>query len=105
MLRSRWPRRARTSAVLAAACVTLAGVGADPGYANSGLDAPYLGGVSGPQPARSVDLAGTWDFQTVQTTTCTAPAVPVGPQPCASASSSERTTIQVPGGGWVKQGF
>ena len=47
--------------------------------------------------------AGT--SRTVQTTTCTPPAIPVGPQSCVNAPASERTTIQVPGGGWVKQGF
>ena len=41
----------------------------------------------------------------MQTTTCSPPAVPVGPQPCMNAPASERTTIQVPGGGWIKQGF
>src|SRR3954447_9861877 len=105
MPRRRWLWRGRSSAVLAAACVTLAGVGAGPAFANSAFTPPYLGGVSGPQPAKSVDLAGTWDFQTVQTTTCTPAAVPVGPQPCVNAPSAEHTTIQVPGGGWVKQGF
>ena len=51
------------------ACAVMAGVaavslGASAGYANGTFDAPYLGGISGPRPARSVDLAGTWAFQT-----------------------------------------
>ncbi len=43
-----------------------------------------LDGVSGPRALRTVDLAGTWEF------------VPQGGAP---------TTIEVPGGGWYKQGF
>src|SRR3954453_12704771 len=105
MLRSHWRRRGHRIALLAAASLALAGIDASAGYANGTFDAPYLGGISGPRPARSIDLAGTWDFQTVQTTTCTPPALPVGPQPCVNAPASDRTTIQVPGGGWAKQGF
>src|SRR3954471_19681073 len=95
------PPPRRTWQVLAVV-VALLGLCAQPGYASSAINAPYLGGVSGPRPAKSVDVAGTWDFQTVQTTTCTPPAVPVGPQPCVNGPSSEHTTIQVPDGGWVK---
>ena len=46
--------------------------------------APALDGVSGPEPLAETDLAGTWDF---------------GPE------GQEATTIEVPGGGWFKQGF
>src|SRR5215831_8439704 len=42
------------------------------------FDYPYLSGVSGPQPSRTVDLAGSWDFETVMTTVC-AGGYPVGP--------------------------
>src|SRR4051812_41632729 len=105
MLRSHWRRRGHRIALLAAASLALAGIDASAGYANGTFDAPYLGGISGSRPARSVDLAGTWAFQTVQTMTCTPAALPVGPQPCVSAPASDRTTIQVPGGGWIKQGF
>jgi hypothetical protein len=104
-MESHWRRRARRTVLLAAASLTFVGTGAQPGYASGTFDAPYLGGVSGPEPAKSVDLAGRWDFQTVQTTTCTPSALPVGPQPCVNAPASARTTIQVPGGGWIKQGF
>ncbi len=69
--------------------------------------ADYLDGVTGPQPATSVDLAGTWDFEVVQTTECTGvfPSYPIGPQTCVDTPSDQMTTIQVPGGGWYKQGF
>lgn len=46
--------------------------------------APDLRSVSGPGALREVDLAGRWTF------------VPKG---------QAATTIEVPGGGWVKQGF
>src|ERR1700754_3738362 len=98
-------RRWRRIAPVAVAALTLVAVNAPAGYASGTFDAPYLSGISGPRPARSVDLAGTWNFQTVQTTTCSAPTVPVGPLPCTNAPASQRTTIQVPGGGWIKQGF
>src|SRR5262249_51514940 len=59
---------------------------------------------SGPQPSRTVDLAGSWDFETVMTTVC-AGGYPVGPlQNCVDTRVSQKTTIQGPGGGWVKQG-
>src|SRR4051794_38272615 len=105
MVQHRMRRRALACAVMVWAGVAAASFGAQPGYAAATFDAPYLGGVSGPRPVRSVDLAGAWGFQTLQTTTCSPAAVPVGPQPCVNAPASERTTIQVPGGGWVKQGF
>src|SRR3954471_7552211 len=105
MVQHRMRRRALACAVMVWAGVAAASFGAQPGYAAATFDAPYLGGVSGPRPVRSVDLAGTWGLETVQTTTCSPAAVPVGPQPCVNASASEHTTIQVPGGGWVKQGF
>src|SRR5262249_4448303 len=59
---------------------------------------------SGPQPSRTVDLAGSWDFETVMTTVC-AGGYPVGPlQNCVGTRGSQKTTIQVPGGRWGKQG-
>jgi Glycosyl hydrolases family 2, TIM barrel domain len=95
----------RRIAPLAAGALLCAAINAPAGYASATFDAAYLGGVSGPRPVRSVDLAGTWGFQTVQTTTCSPAAIPVGPQPCVNAPADRHTTIQVPGGGWVKQGF
>src|SRR3954463_3223066 len=100
---SRW-RRIAPVAVTALA-LALVATDASAGYASATFDAPYLSGVSGPRPSRSVDLAGTWNFQTVQTTTCSTPTVPVGPLPCTNTPASGRATIQVPGGGWIKQGF
>lgn len=71
--------------------------------------ADYLDGVSGPRPAASVDLAGTWDFTPVTNTVCTGGGqfgTTTGPMTCTSSpADGSRTTIQVPGGGWVKQGF
>ena len=97
--------RGRAWVIFAVVGSALLGVGAQPGYAGSTFDAPYLDGISAPEPARAVDLAGTWDFQTMQTTTCSPPVTPTGPVPCQNLPASRRTTIQVPGGGWVKQGF
>ena len=73
-----------------------------PSFANE-----YLDGVSGPVPTTSVDLAGTWDFEIVKETVCvdTIPFYPIGPVACTSTDSGIHTTIQVPGGGWFKQGF
>ncbi|MEX2194271.1 MAG: glycoside hydrolase family 2 TIM barrel-domain containing protein [Thermoleophilaceae bacterium] len=68
-------RRSRIVAA-AAALATLAAPGA-------ALAAPDLDGVSGPDALAEVDLAGRWTFE------------PAGGRP---------TTIEVPGGGWVKQG-
>ncbi len=45
---------------------------------------PDLDGVSGPRAAAELDLAGTWDF---------------------TPRGQAKTTIEVPGGGWYKQGF
>ena len=45
---------------------------------------PTLDGYSGPRPVQRIDLAGTWDFDPVE-----------------EASGS----IEVPGGGWYKQGY
>ena len=71
--------------------------------------ADYLDGVSGPRPARTVDLSGTWDFTPVTTTECVGGGrfgTTTGPMTCTSSpADGTRTTIQVPGGGWVKQGF
>jgi hypothetical protein len=67
----------------------------------------YLGGVSGPRPAENVDLAGTWQFDPVTTTTCTpGPRPTMGPMTCEDTPATEEsTTIEVPGGGWLKQGW
>ncbi|MFG2003918.1 glycoside hydrolase family 2 TIM barrel-domain containing protein [Spirillospora sp. NPDC048911] len=72
------------------------------------FSADYLGGVSGARPLAQVDLAGTWDFTPLKNTVCTGePARPTtGPMTCVdSPVSGVRTTIQVPGGGWLKQGW
>src|SRR4051794_5834140 len=70
------------------------------------FDAPYLDGVSGPRPATAVDLAGTWSFIPVTNTLCTNDAFGAGPMDCHDeAASRTQTTIAVPGGGWVKQGY
>ncbi|MEX2194270.1 MAG: glycoside hydrolase family 2 TIM barrel-domain containing protein [Thermoleophilaceae bacterium] len=63
-----------------AATVVAAGLAIAPGA----VAAPDLSGVSGPRPLETVDLAGTWDF---------------------APENGAATTIQVPGGGWYKQGF
>src|SRR5271165_5238454 len=80
---------------------------AEPAVALGGdFDHPYLDGVSGPQANRSVDLAGTWEFQPVMDTTCHNTGYPLGPQTgCVDTPLSQQTTIRVPGGGWVKQGY
>src|SRR5947207_140205 len=98
-----------TSVVIAVLAVGVSLLSPAPSFAASDFDARYLDGVSGPQPAISVDLAGAWDFQTVQTTSCpVSSGQTLGPQPnCVNipTPTSSTTTIQVPGGGWVKQGF
>lgn len=87
---------------------------ANPDLAHSGgtahptFEAGYLNGVGGVAPARAVSLAGAWDFTPVTTTVCTGGGpfgTTTGPMTCVdSAASGQRITIQVPGGGWLKQG-
>src|SRR4051794_13314883 len=64
--------------------------------------ADYLDGMSGPRPAKTVSLAGTWDFTPVTNTVCTGGGpfgTTTGPMTCVdSPASGQRTTIQVPGG-------
>ena len=72
--------------------------------------ASYLSGVSGPRPERTVSLAGTWGFTPITNTVCTGGGpfgTTTGPfLSCVdSPASGEQTTIPVPGGGWVKQGY
>ena len=73
------------------------------------FESDYLNGVSGPTPAKSVNLAGTWDFPPVTDTVCTGGGpfgTTTGPMTCVdSPASGQETTIQVPGGGWLKQGW
>jgi Glycosyl hydrolases family 2, TIM barrel domain/S-layer homology domain len=70
------------------------------------FEADYLDGVSGVIPTESVSLAGTWDFEVVTETDCVGIySYPIGPQKCTTTESDLETTIQVPGGGWHKQGF
>lgn len=90
--------------------VSAAGVSRGAGAASGPptFDHPYLDGFSGPEPAVSVNLAGTWQFETKLVTTCapTPPGIVFGPpEGCVDRPVAQRTTIQVPGGGWVKQGF
>ncbi len=90
--------------------VSAAGVSRGAGAASgpTTFDHPYLDGFSGPEPAVSVNLAGTWQFETKLVTTCapTPPGIVFGPpEGCVDTPVAQRTTIQVPGGGWVKQGF
>jgi hypothetical protein len=70
-------------------------------------DTPYLNGLSGPVPTQTVDLAGTWNFQTLMNTEChpISKVVHQGPQKCTDTNVSQNTTIAVPGGGWTAQGF
>ncbi|MGI8329539.1 glycoside hydrolase family 2 TIM barrel-domain containing protein [Actinomadura scrupuli] len=71
--------------------------------------APYLNGVSGPEPTRVVSLDGPWDFTPVTNTVCTGGGSfgsTTGPMTCVnSPAGKKKTTIQVPGGGWLKQGY
>ena len=73
------------------------------------FDADYLDGVSGAEPAEEVNLAGTWDFTPLTNTICTGGGrfgTTTGPSSHASTPlRGGPTTIQVPGGGWVKQGW
>ena len=73
--------------------------------------AHYLNGWSGVTPTRAVSLAGPWSFTPVQDTVCTGEASPTGalgsgPMDCHNSPAAEPPgIIQVPGGGWVKQGW
>ena len=74
------------------------------------FDADYLDGVSGAEPAEEVNLAGTWDFTPLTNTICTGGGrfgTTTGPfVSCVDfPAGGGPTTIQVPGGGWVKQGW
>lgn len=74
------------------------------------FDADYLDGVSGAEPAEEIDLAGTWDFTPLTNTICTGGGrfgTTTGPfLSCVDSPAGDGpTTIQVPGGGWVKQGW
>jgi hypothetical protein len=73
------------------------------------FEASYLNGFSGPQPAQTVGLAGSWDFTPVENTVCTPTGTQgtgTGPMDCRHLPLLESpSTIQVPGGGWVKQGW
>ncbi|PWD51773.1 beta-galactosidase [Serinibacter arcticus] len=92
------PQEATPAAAPAAAA-------ADDGPAPT-FEADYLDGVSGSVPTTSVSLAGTWDFEVVTETECASIyPYPIGPQRCTTTESDLETTIQVPGGGWHKQGF
>jgi hypothetical protein len=60
------------------------------------FDEPALDGVSGPRAIETLNLAGTWGFRP-EAAPGTAAAEPDG--------GTLATEIQVPGGGWAKQGF
>jgi hypothetical protein len=81
---------------------------AEPATAPS-FDAPYLDGISGAEPARQVNLAGRWNFKPLTNTVCTGGGqfgTTTGPMTCVdSPATSAPTTIDVPGGGWLKQGW
>lgn len=115
------PRRYAASTLVAAVTfVLLAGASAAPAAAAPTtrsaaaaapvFDADYLDGVSGARPAQEVDLAGTWDFTPLTDTVCTGGGrfgTTTGPfLSCVDSPAGDGpTTIQVPGGGWVKQGW
>src|SRR3954452_24654468 len=87
---ARLSRRRRRFAVLAALAIGLTGVLVAPAsYGDPApqaaqspskapqtgtaptFSAPYLNGVSGPQPARTVSLDGQWGFTPIKDTVCT----------------------------------
>jgi hypothetical protein len=105
--------RALTAIALAVSLAPSLGGGSAAAAPPTGTGAPtfeadYLDGVSGPRPATVSSLAGTWDFTPVTNTVCTGGGpfgATTGPMSCVdSPASGEPTTIQVPGGGWLKQG-
>ncbi|ROQ04633.1 glycosyl hydrolase family 2 [Rathayibacter sp. PhB93] len=107
-------RRLSVAAVVALAAALLspiiAGAPAIAAEAAPTFAAEYLDGVSGPQSAREVDLAGTWDFTPLTNTICTGGGIygtTTGPfVSCVdSPAPGGKTTIAVPGGGWHKQGW
>ena len=108
--RRRW--RTASLAVLALVAAGLAPVlaGAPVAAAEPAptFEQPYLDGHSGPEPTRSVSLAGTWTFTPIKDSVCAgaSPFNPTGPLTCVDSPATEApTTIQVPGGGWLKQGW
>ena len=80
-----------------------------PDQAHPTFAAGYLDGVSGTPPERTVSLAGTWAFTPLTNTVCIGGGpfgTTTGPMTCTdSPASGEEATIQVPGGGWLKQGY
>jgi beta-galactosidase/beta-glucuronidase len=109
------PRRRWRTASLAAIALMAAGLapalaGAPVAAAEAAptFEQPYLDGHSGPEPVESVSLAGTWGFAPIKNSVCAgaSPFNPTGPLTCVhSAATGGPTTIQVPGGGWHKQGW
>ena len=114
--------RRRMLAALAAVALACAGalvvggnstaVGASPAAVaveHPTFAASYLNGVSGSRPERTTSLAGSWGFTPVTNTVCVGGGpfgTTTGPMTCTDTpASGELTTIQVPGGGWVKQGW
>ncbi len=114
--------RRRMPAALAAVALACAGglvvggnssaVGASPvpsAAEHPTFAASYLNGVSGSRPERTTSLAGSWGFTPVTNTVCVGGGPfgsTTGPMTCTDTpASGELTTIQVPGGGWLKQGW
>ena len=55
-----------------------------------------------------MSLAGTWNFTPIKDSVCAGASIfnPTGPLTCVHSQPVEQpTTIQVPGGGWLKQGW
>lgn len=74
------------------------------------FDQAYLRGVNGARPAKTVNLAGTWNFTPITNTVCTGGGrfgTTTGPfLSCVDSPADGRTAkIKVPGGGWYKQGW
>ena len=93
-----------TAPAIGPAAATAADTETHPTFAAS-----YLSGVSGPRPERTVSLAGSWGFTPVTDTVCVGGGpfgTSTGPMTCTDSPAESRdTTIQVPGGGWLKQGW
>ena len=93
-----------TAPAIGPAAATAADTETHPTFAAS-----YLSGVSGPRPERTVSLAGSWGFTPVTDTVCVGGGpfgTSTGPMTCTDSPAERRdTTIQVPGGGWLKQGW
>ena len=110
-LRRRGPATFALVLALAGTALTTAAspAAASPAGAAPTFDAPYLDGVSGAEPLRQVNLAGRWGFTPLTNTVCVGGGpfgTTTGPMTCTNSPAGvPATSIQVPGGGWLKQGF